>query len=70
MRRKWKLGCGATATVVTSSPLHYIVRIMAHPDHENFANILDNGSGVELVIERRAIPKVIKVLQYLEKVKT
>ena len=77
MRRKWKLGCGASLEVVqVPHDEHggFLVRIVDRPSRGWFAELNGflwpqpyRGSDVKLVILPDAIPKLINILQYLEK---
>ncbi|KKL85200.1 hypothetical protein LCGC14_1957090 [marine sediment metagenome] len=79
MKRKWKLGCGATLEVVEipgdSDEEIFVIRIVDRPSRGWFAQVgrqsgypeFLTGSDVKLVILPEAIPKLIKILQYLEK---
>ncbi len=83
MRRKWKLGCGASLEVL-ETPNNgdgvFEVRIVGSPRQGWFAEVegwvpqddvlgelIARGKNVRLVVVPRAIPKLIKILQYLEK---
>ena len=77
MRRKWKLGCGASLEVVETPQDEdgsFLVRIVDRPSRGWFAELNGflwpqsyYGSDVKLVILPEAIPKLVKILQYLEK---
>lgn len=78
MKRKWKLGCGASLEVLQTPDEQqgaFTVRIEGRRSDGWFAQLNDplsrlplaQGSDVKLVILRKAIPKFIKILQYLEK---
>ncbi|KKL91804.1 hypothetical protein LCGC14_1891050 [marine sediment metagenome] len=78
MRRKWKLGCGASLEVLKTGDesLAFTIHAVGNPRDGWFAELkadtwpgFVNGSDVKLVFRRKAIPRLIKVLQYLEKVK-
>lgn len=77
MKRKWKLGCGASLEVVQiphDEDGSFLVRIVDRPSRGWFAELSGllgsqpyRGSDVKLVILPEAIPKLIKIMQYLEK---
>lgn len=74
MRRNWKLGCGASLEVVeipNEEEDIFEVRIVGRPGSGWFARINNglssSGADVTLIVRQPAIPKLIKILQYLEK---
>ena len=80
MKRKWKLGCGASLEVLELPEAEediFVVRIMGGLGQGWFAEVKENsiypsvtrGSDLKLIVRPKAIPKLIKVLQYLEEVK-
>ena len=78
MKRKWKLGCGASLEVLElgDEPLAFTIHIVGSSADGWFAELKADawpgficGSDVKLVFRHKAIPRLIKILQYLEKVK-
>lgn len=74
MRRKWKLGCGASLEVLKmpGNGQHFFdVRIVGKQSAGWFAEVPFAGGTVtateiNLMVRAEAIPKLSKILQYLE----